>query len=132
MGPWSSFFDILTFAFLYFYFDIKSGDDEHGIRVFHTTWFTVGLLTQSVIVHMIRTPKLPFIQSRASCPVVLMTLLVITTGLALPFIPGVVDWIGMTRLPWEVYPFIAGTVVSYCIVSELAKRLYLRMFKKWY
>ena len=66
MGPWSSVFDILTFLYMYFYYGIQKETDD--VTLFQTTWFTVGLLTQTLIVHMIRTPirtlKIPFIQSR--------------------------------------------------------------------
>lgn len=131
VGPWSCLFDILTFLFMYFYFDIKSVDNQHSVKVFQTTWFTVGLLTQAVIVHIIRTPKIPFFQSRATRPVELLTIIVTMIGLSLPLLPTVSDWIGMTQLPWEVYPFIAVILLSYCLVTQITKKLYIRIFGKW-
>lgn len=130
IGPWSSVFDITTFLFMYFYFEIQTVSDN--VRVFQTAWFTVGLLTQTLIVHMIRTPKIPFLQSSASLPVVLMTGIIMTVGLVLPYIPGLGSWLQMAILPWEVYPFLAAVLITYCCVAQLAKVIYIKLFNEWY
>jgi len=131
IGPWSSVFDISTFVFMYFYYDIKTKDDEE-VPLFQTAWFTVGLLTQTLIVHMIRTPKVPFVQSWASLPVVIMTILIMAVGLALPYIPGLNTWLQMVHLRWEVYPFLAALLLAYCCAAQLGKVIYLKLFKEWY
>ncbi|CAL8112395.1 unnamed protein product [Orchesella dallaii] len=130
IGPWSSVFDITTFLFMYFYFEIKTLDDD--VNLFQSAWFTVGLLTQTLIVHMIRTPKIPFIQSWASLPVVCMTVIIMCTGLALPYIPGVSDWLHLSHLPWQFYPFLFSLLFCYCCAAQLAKVIYLVLFKEWY
>jgi Mg2+-importing ATPase len=132
MGPWSSIFDITTFIYMWFYFDIKTDDDENKVREFQTTWFNEGLLTQTFIVHMIRTPKIPFIQSRASNVVITMTLVIVSVGLAVPYIPGINTWIDMVHLHPMVYPYIFAAILSYCILVQFAKVIYIRIFGEWF
>lgn len=130
IGPWSSVFDITTFVFMFYYFGIQTPEDN--VTLFQTTWFTVGLLTQTLIVHMIRTPKIPFIQSTASLPVVIMTILIMAIGIAIPFIPTLRYWLQMTILEPMVYPYVVGALLSYAIAAQLAKVLYKKLFNEWF
>ncbi|CAL8112377.1 unnamed protein product [Orchesella dallaii] len=130
IGPWSSVFDITTFLFMYFYFGIQTPEDDVGL--FQSAWFTVGLLTQTLIVHMIRTPKIPFIQSWASLPVVFMTVFIMGVGLGLPYVPEVSKWLKLEWLPWEFYPFLLAVLIGYCCVAQLAKVIYVALFKEWF
>lgn len=130
IGPWSSVFDITTFLFMFYYFRIQTPEDD--VTLFQTTWFTVGLLTQTLIVHMIRTPKIPFIQSTASLPVVIMTVLIMSIGIAIPFIPAFRNWMQMTMLEPMVYPYVLGALLSYAIAAQLAKVLYKKLFNEWF
>ncbi len=132
MGPWSSIFDITTFIYMWFYFDIQTNDDQNKVRQFQTTWFNEGLLTQTFIVHMIRTPKIPFIQSRASNIVIAMTLIIVSVGLAVPYIPEINTWINMVHLDPMVYPYIFAAILSYCIVVQFAKVIYIKIFGEWF
>lgn len=130
IGPWSSVFDITTFLYMFYYFGIQTPDDN--VTLFQTTWFTVGLLTQTLIVHMIRTPKIPFIQSTASLPVVIMTVLIMSIGIVVPFIPPIRSWLQMTLLEPMVYPYVVGALLSYAIAAQLAKVLYKKLFNEWF
>lgn len=133
MGPWSSVFDITTFLYMYFHHNIKSKDNPEDVRLFQTAWFTVGLLTQTLIVHIIRSPKLPFIRSRASWPVCMLTLIIMGAGLAMPYIPEVHDKLELIHpVPKDVYGFVAIVLASYCIVATLVKLIYVRIFKEWF
>lgn len=132
IGPWSSVFDVATFLFLWFYFGIKTDEDTHLVRVFQSGWFSVGIVTQTLIVHMIRTPKWPFIESCASWQMIGMTLAVMGIGLALPYVPFLSGWIHLVALPWEFYPFMGVVILGYCVVAQMSKLLYLRIFKEWY
>jgi Mg2+-importing ATPase len=131
MGPWSSVFDIITFLFMYFYYGIQHKDDKN-VPLFQTTWFVVGLATQTIIVHMIRTPKIPFFQSRASFPVCFTTLTIMSIGLALPHIPIVNVALNLAELPWEIYCFVGAVLLSYCFVAQCAKMIYIRLFHEWF
>jgi Mg2+-importing ATPase len=94
-GPISSIFDLLTFAVLWFGFGANSPVHQ---SLFQTGWFTVGLATQLLIVHVIRTEKVPLLQSRATTPVVIGTLLMLMIGLALPWVP-LGQILGFVHLP---------------------------------
>ncbi|MEO7127939.1 MAG: magnesium-translocating P-type ATPase, partial [Rhodoferax sp.] len=83
-GPISSIFDIVTFCLMWYVFKANTVQDQ---SLFQSGWFVVGLLTQTLIVHMIRTPKLPFIQSRAAWPLTVMTLFIMAVGVFLPMGP---------------------------------------------
>jgi putative Mg2+ transporter-C (MgtC) family protein len=83
-GPISSIFDLTCFALMWYVFDARTPADQ---GLFQSGWFVVGLLTQTLIVHMIRTPKVPFLQSIAAPPLLLMTGLIMAIGVALPMSP---------------------------------------------
>jgi len=129
MGPISSIFDVVTFCFMWFYYGIQTPNDD--VTAFQTAWFVEGLLTQTLIVHMIRTHKIPFFQSRASWPVVLTTLTVSVIGLSMPWIPGVNTFFKMEGLPTLYYPLLFGCLITYCVLAQATKRLFIRIFHEW-
>lgn len=137
MGPWSSVFDIATFLFMYYYYDIQKSEEEdpEGVKLFQTTWFTVGLLTQTLIVHMIRTARIPIIQSRASWPVTICTIFIMCVGLAFPYIPFInekMEFYPTLYTKPEVYYFLVGVLAAYCIAANVAKFIYVKLFKEWF
>src|SRR5690606_27508325 len=83
-GPISSVFDIITFLMMWFVFRADTAAHQ---TLFQSGWFVVGLLTQTLVIHMIRTPKIPFIQSRAATPLVIMTGIIMAVGIFLPMGP---------------------------------------------
>ncbi|EDV0150130.1 magnesium-translocating P-type ATPase, partial [Salmonella enterica subsp. enterica] len=99
IGPTSSVFDITTFALLWFVFGANSPDSQ---VLFHSGWFVEGLLSQTLVVHMLRTQRIPFIQSTATLPVLLVTGIVMAIGIWLPFSP-IGSYIGLEPLPWEYF-----------------------------
>ena len=127
IGPISSIFDIAMFLILWFVFRANTLQLQSQ---FQSGWFVEALLTQTLIVHMIRTEKLPFVQSTAAPPVVLLTLTVVAFGIWLPFSP-VATTLGFESLPASYFPWLGAIVVSYCALTQLAKLLYLRRFGDW-
>ncbi|MFI8415807.1 magnesium-translocating P-type ATPase [Serratia sp. NPDC078593] len=127
IGPTSSIFDITTFALMWFVFAANSVEHQ---ALFQSGWFIEGLLSQTLVVHMLRTQKIPFLQSTAALPVLLMTGLVMALGIYLPFSP-VGAWVGLQPLPWEYFPWLAATLISYCVVAQMMKRFYIRRFGEW-
>ena len=127
IGPVSSLFDVITFALLWFAFGART--PAHA-SLFQSGWFIEGLLSQTLIVHMIRTTKLPFIESRAAGPVLAMTGLVMAVGLALPFTP-VGAYLGMQALPGAFMGWLAAVLVGYAVLTQLIKRVYIRRFSTW-
>lgn len=100
IGPVSSVFDISMFLIMW---NVFAADSEASQSLFQSGWFIEGLLSQTLIVHVIRTRKIPFIQSRASWPVMVMTVLAVLTGLYLPFSPLAAS-LGFVALPHELLP----------------------------
>lgn len=127
LGPTSSIFDMTTFALMWFVF----GANSVGMQaLFQSGWFVEGLLTQTLIVHIIRTQKIPFIQSRAALPVILLTAFIMAIGLFLPF-SSLGAYIGLVTLPWAYFPWLVLTLLCYCVLTQGVKVWYMRMFKQW-
>ncbi len=123
-GPLSSIFDITTFAVMWYVFKANSVVNQ---TLFQSGWFVVGLLTQTLIVHMIRTPKIPFIQSRAAWPLMTMTLLIMVVGIFLPMGP-MASYFKLEALPLPYFAWLAGILLSYAVLTTLMKRFYIRRF----
>ena len=128
MGPTSSIFDITTFALMWHIFGANSADHQ---ALFQSGWFIEGLLSQTLVVHMLRTRKIPFIQSRATLPVMLTTLAVMALGILIPFSP-LGAMVGLVPLPWQYFPWLVLTLFSYCLVAQGMKRFYIRRFGQWF
>lgn len=127
IGPISSIFDISMFLIMWNVFGANSSAHQ---ALFQSGWFIEGLLSQTLIVHMIRTRKIPFIQSRASWPVLVMTVLAVLTGLLLPFSP-LAPSLGFVALPMSYFPWLAGVLLAYCALTQLVKTWYIRRFNTW-
>ncbi len=127
IGPISSIFDITTYLLMWFVFGCQS---EEMQTLFQSGWFIEGLLSQTLIVHMIRTQKIPFIQSRASWPLMVMTFAIMAIGIAIPFTPFG-SYIGLMPLPMSYFPWLIATLLCYCVLTQLIKTWYIRKFGKW-
>lgn len=135
-GPISSFFDILTFGFLFFWlcpqicggnFSVLSPEAQRQfVSLFQTGWFLESMWTQILILHLLRTQKVPL--SRPSRPVMLVTLSGIVLFTALVFTPlGAL--IGLTALPLRYFAFLTAVVVLYLLLVTVAKTWYLRRYR---
>jgi Mg2+-importing ATPase len=100
------------------------------MAAFHTGWFIESLLSQTLIVHMIRTRKIPFIQSRASWPVMLATLTIMAVGIVFPF-TSLGARIGLVGLPLVYFPWLIVTLLCYCFLTQVVKKWYIRKFEPW-
>ncbi|WP_395406582.1 magnesium-translocating P-type ATPase [Pseudoduganella sp. UC29_106] len=119
-GPISSLFDVTTFGVMWFLFGAKTPAQQ---TLFQSGWFIVGLLTQTLIVHMIRTPKLPFIQSRAAMPLLVMTGLIMAVGVFLPEGP-LAHYFKMQSLPPLYFAVLPLIVFGYMGMTQLMKKVY--------
>lgn len=128
IGPTSSIFDITTFALMWYVFSANSVEMQ---TLFQSGWFIEGLLSQTLVVHMLRTRKIPFFQSTAAWPVLMMTAIVICLGIYVPFSP-LGTLVGLEPLPLAYFPWLVGTLFAYCCVAQLMKTIYIRRFKQWY
>ena len=122
IGPISSIFDYATYAMMLFVFDAWSNPS-----LFQTGWFVESLLTQTLIIHIIRTAQVPFIESRASAALLTTSIIICVIGIALPF-TWVGSVLGFTPLPWLYWPLVVAMLLSYAILTHLVKVWFVR---KW-
>ncbi|MFF5444157.1 magnesium-translocating P-type ATPase [Streptomyces sp. NPDC012888] len=127
IGPISSLFDIAMFVIMWHVFAANTVAEQ---SLFQTGWFVEGLLSQTLVVHMIRTRKVPFIGSRASWPVMAATVAAVLTGLWLPFSP-LAAALGFVPLPVSYFPWLAGVLLAYCALTQAVKTWYVRRFGTW-
>jgi len=134
IGPMSSVFDYTTFFLMLYVFQCiaftTTADPAlkaHYESLFHSGWFVESLLTQTLIVHIIRTNRVPFFQSRASWPLALTTVLVMAAACALPYSP-LAGYLGLVPLPLSFWPWMLATVVAYSILTHLVKMRFIRRY----
>jgi Mg2+-importing ATPase len=137
IGPTSSVFDITTYGLMFFYIcplfagghwpTLGPEGKALFISLFHTGWFVESLWSQTLVIHMIRTPKIPFIQSRASAQVILFTTLGIAAGTIIPY-----TWLGerlhMKALPLDFFPFLIGIILAYMALVTVMKKVFVRRY----
>jgi Mg2+-importing ATPase len=122
IGPISSIFDYLTFFIMLYVFNCFGNP-----TLFHTGWFVESLFTQTLIIHVIRTNKIPFIQSRASRPLLLTSLAIVALGALLPISP-LAGVLGFTPLPLLYWAFLMGMLVAYVVLTQSVKVWFIRRF----
>ena len=123
-GPISSIFDITTFVMMWFVFGAKSPEQQ---TLFQSGWFIVGLLTQTLIVHMIRTAKIPFIQSRAATPLMVMTGIIMAVGIFLPMGP-LAHYFKLQALPPLYFVLLPFILLAYMGLTQAMKSFYIRRY----
>ena len=139
IGPTSSAFDIATFLLMYFVIcPAFTGGELYTsltdpasralyVSVFQTGWFVESMWSQALVIHMLRTPKLPFVQSRAAAPVTLLTLAGSCAVTVIPFTPlGRV--LGFTALPAAYFLWLAAIVAGYMLLATAVKKSYVRRY----
>lgn len=135
IGPISSIFDYATFALMWFFFDCSDfldpavgAAEKVGLaKLFQTGWFVESLLTQTLIVHIIRTRRIPFFQSRASLPMIMTTLVIMIIGSWLPYSPFAAD-LGMVPLPAVYWAWIGAFLVTYAVLTHGVKTWFFNRF----
>jgi Mg2+-importing ATPase len=103
-------------------------NDTYAAALFHSGWFVESLMTQTLIIHVIRTNKIPFLQSRASWPLTVTTALVMAVGLYLPFSP-IAGALGFVALPRPYWVFLLMTLACYVALTQVVKAWLLK--KAW-
>jgi Mg2+-importing ATPase len=143
IGPISSIFDYTTYAMMWFilkcnnltlsppaalaarFVNARTPDNTYAAALFHTGWFVESLMTQTLIIHVIRTNLIPFIQSRASWQLTMTSLLIMGIGAALPYTP-LAGPLGFVPLPPLYWPLLALTLVCYVALTQLVKTWLVR------
>ncbi len=120
IGPISSIFDYATYGMMLYVFDAWNNPS-----LFQTGWFVESLLTQTLIIHIIRTARIPFIESHASPALIATTVIICTIGMTLPF-----TWagsaLGFEPLPRLYWPLVAAMLVTYAVLTHLVKVWFIR------
>ncbi|WEV61199.1 magnesium-translocating P-type ATPase [Streptococcaceae bacterium ESL0729] len=127
IGPISSIFDIITFIVLWFVFGLNTVAQQGS---FQAGWFMVGLTTQTLVMHVIRTKKIPFVQSMASLPVCLSSIAAIGVGLVILLTP-IHKAFDFGELPTGYWPWFFAIVIGYVLVTQLVKKLYIKLGNEW-
>ena len=122
IGPISSIFDYATFFIMLYVYKSWTNAD-----LFHTGWFVESLFTQTLIIHVIRTNKIPFLQSRASKALTFTSVLIVAIGAYLPYSP-LASWLGFTPLPWSYWLWLLGMLVAYVLLTQVIKTWFYRKF----
>jgi len=146
IGPISSVFDYTTYALMWFVFkcsnvtlaappelaarfsDFANADHTYAAALFHTGWFVESIMTQTLIIHVIRTNQIPFIQSRASWQLTLTSFAIMGIGAFLPYSP-LAQYLGLVPLPWQFWPLLVVTLVCYVALTQIIKTWLVR--KNW-
>ena len=124
MGPISSIFDYATSGLMYFGFGANT---DATSPLFQTAWFVESIVTQTLIIHIIRTNKIPFIQSRASWPLILTTVAICTIGVMLPT-SYFAHSLGFVALPWTYWPCLGLIISAYLTLAHVMKGWFIRKF----
>jgi Mg2+-importing ATPase len=127
IGPLSSIFDYTTFLLMWFVFGANA--PEHK-ALFQAGWFVEGLLSQTLIVHLIRTQKIPFVQSWAALPLMLTTMVIMAAGIYIPFSP-LGEMIGLAPLPSAYFGWLAATLLVYSVLTQFIKIQFIRQYHAW-
>jgi len=135
IGPISSIFDYATFALMWFFFNCRAFPNpatgatqkEYLAKLFQTGWFVESLLTQTLIVHIIRTKKIPFFGSRASLYMTMTTLIVMAIGAWLPYSPFAAA-LGMLPLPLIYWVWITAFLTTYAVLTHMVKTWFFNRY----
>ena len=124
MGPVSSIFDLVVFASLWFIFGVREA------AMFQTIWFTYSIVSNLVGMHIIRTAKIPFVQSNAHKMVYASSILLILVGIIVPFTP-IGSLIGLVPIATQYILLIFVVTFLYCILAMFAKKIYIKRYGEW-
>lgn len=136
IGPTSSVFDITTYILMFFVicpavcggsYGAPGVDNVLFIALFNAGWFVESLWSQTLVIHMIRTPKVPFIQSRASLPVLTLTTIAISIGTIIPY-TNFGKILGMSPMPTVYFLWLGAMILSYMVLVTILKKIYIRRY----
>ncbi|WP_031543338.1 magnesium-translocating P-type ATPase [Mesoplasma photuris] len=149
-GPVSSIFDIITFvivgwglgtvqaynnndASLLVGINPEIGVDAKDLAqsIFQGSWFIVGLISQTIIFHILRTEKLPFIKSRSPWPIFLIGGIIMLVAFLIPYIEPIGSIFRFAQPSLIYIPIVVGIISAYCLVAQTVKMLFIKIYKKW-
>ena len=126
MGPTSSIFDLMVFAILWFGFELRQPD----AATFQTIWFSYGVVSNLIGLHIIRTSKTPFVQSNASKAVYLSSIMLSIIAIIIPF-TSIGSYIGLVPISAKFIVIILGVPILYCLIATIVKKEYIKKHGEW-
>ncbi|QHE91794.1 magnesium-translocating P-type ATPase [Pandoraea fibrosis] len=135
LGPTSSVFDITTYILMWTVFGAGAlyhaqGGDA-GQVIMNSGWFVEGLVSQTLVVHLLRTQKIPFLQSTPALPIMLSTTVAIALACWLPYSPFA-EALGFVALPGSYFYWLVATMLGYIALAQVVKTIYIRRFGRWF
>ena len=139
LGPISTIFDVATFAIMYFYFGCRTNDPAQ-VALFNSAWFIEAALTQTVVIYVLRSRKIAFVQTVPGKSVVGSTIASAAVCTAVPFIPAInsglqfvdeskVQWLNNNPIFWA---WLVGLILGYIVLAEFTKKLYIKVnHREW-
>ncbi|VVD86624.1 magnesium-translocating P-type ATPase [Pandoraea nosoerga] len=135
LGPTSSVFDITTYALMWTVFGAGALYHAHGGDagqvIMNSGWFIEGLVSQTLVVHLLRTQKIPFLQSTPALPIMLSTTVAIAIACWLPYSPFA-SALGFVSLPYSYFYWLVATMFGYIALAQTVKTIYIRRFGRWF
>ncbi|WP_287497832.1 magnesium-translocating P-type ATPase [Pandoraea sp. CB10b_02] len=135
LGPTSSVFDITTYALMWMVFGAGALYHAHGGDagqvIMNSGWFIEGLVSQTLVVHLLRTQKIPFLQSTPALPIMLSTTVAIAIACWLPYSPFA-SALGFVSLPYSYFYWLVATMFGYIALAQTVKTIYIRRFGRWF
>ena len=126
MGPTSSIFDMMVFGILWFGFNLRQPD----AALFQTIWFSYGVVSNLIGLHIIRTAKIPFVQSNASKVVYISSILLSIIAIIVPF-TFIGRYIGLVPIPAKFIAVIIAVPILYCFIASIVKKEYIKKYGEW-
>lgn len=124
MGPLSSLFDLVVFATMWFMFNLRD------VATFQTVWFSYSIVSNLIGMHIIRTAKIPFVQSNANKAVYTSSIMLSIIGILVPY-TFLGNLIGLVPLEFKYISIILVVPILYCFVALFAKKIYMKKFGEW-
>lgn len=131
IGPITSTMDIGTFLLNVYHYGLGSSSIILEVEKFQSHWFVQGLLSQTLVVYVIRTTKIPFFQGNPSAAVIVSTLFASVLGLIIPYVPPFAKALKLVRPGGDFMGILIACLVLYTIVMQLTKMVYIRIWKRW-
>ncbi|HIW89417.1 MAG TPA: magnesium-translocating P-type ATPase [Candidatus Ligilactobacillus excrementipullorum] len=128
LGPVSSIFDLLCFAVMWW---VMGANSVEKAALFQCGWFVFGTVSQVLIIYMIRTSQVPFIQSRPAAPLMASSLGIMLLAVVVGF-SGLAQGIDMQKMPLNFWPWLAALLAGYCLAVSFCKRVYIKRYGEWF
>lgn len=131
IGPITSTIDVGTFLLNVFYYGFGPSSTPLEVQKFQSHWFIQGLLSQTLVIYVMRTAKIPVFQGRPSTVVVMSTVVTSVVGVVIPYIPPLAKVLNLVRPDGNFFGFLVAFLILYTLVMQFAKTAYIKKWRRW-